>query len=226
MAQKEKFSIDIVVTIIHGNNLGLLKIINLSSNKLSGKLPCEISGLLELVVLNVSRNNLIGEIPQMIGQLKQLESLDLSRNQFSDEIPFSMSNLNFLSDLDLSYNNLSGKIPSRTQLQSLNANDFIRNTELCGPPLKQKCPREETSNQSEATIIKDNEENGDKFRKWFYFGMDFGFPLGFWSVSCSLLLKRSWRHAYFLSLDNTKDWLYVTMTVNMTRLWRKFQRHG
>ena len=250
MAQKEKFSIDIVVTIIHGNNLaylhkyvysamfvlkrkeyvysnnlGLLKIINLSSNKLSGKLPSEISGLLELVVLNVSRNNLIGEIPQMIGQLKQLESLDLSRNQFSGEIPFSMSDLNFLSDLDLSYNNLFGKIPSSTQLQSLNANDFIGNAALCGPPLKQKCPGEETPNQSEATI-KDNEENGDKFRKWFYFGMDFGFPLGFWSVSCSLLLKRSWRHAYFLLLDNTKDWLYVTMTVNMARLWRKFQRHG
>uniref|UniRef100_A0A7N2MJA8 Leucine-rich repeat-containing N-terminal plant-type domain-containing protein n=1 Tax=Quercus lobata TaxID=97700 RepID=A0A7N2MJA8_QUELO len=173
MAQKGKFSIDTILTIIHGNNLaylhkyvysamfvlkrkeyvysnnlGLLKIINLSSNKLSGKLPSKISGLLEFVVLNVSRNNLIGEIPHMIGQLKQLESLDLSRNQFSGEIPFSMSDLNFLSDLDLSYNNLSGKIPSSTQLQSLNANDFIGNTALCGPPLKQKCPGEETSNQT------------------------------------------------------------------------------
>jgi len=51
----------------YGKNLGLLKIINLSSNKLSGKLPSEISSLLELVVLNISKNNLIGEIPQMIG---------------------------------------------------------------------------------------------------------------------------------------------------------------
>ena len=75
----------------YGKNLGLLVMINLSSNKLIGKLPIEISSLLELVTLNVSRNNLIGEIPHMIGQLKKLETLDLSRNQFSGEIPLSMS---------------------------------------------------------------------------------------------------------------------------------------
>ena len=93
----------------YGKYLGLLKIINLASNKLTGKVPSEISSLLELVVLNISRNKLIGEIPQMIGQLKRLQSLDMSRNQFSNEIPSSMSELHFLSDLDLSYNNLSGK---------------------------------------------------------------------------------------------------------------------
>ena len=51
-----------------GKNLGLLKIINLSSNNLTRKLPTEITSLLELVVLNVSKNNLIGEIPQTIGR--------------------------------------------------------------------------------------------------------------------------------------------------------------
>ena len=69
--------------------LGLLKIIDLSSNKLMGKLPDEISSLLQLVGLNVSRNNIVGEIPQTIGQMKQLQSLDLSRNQFSGKIPSS-----------------------------------------------------------------------------------------------------------------------------------------
>ena len=65
----------------YGKNLGLLIMINLSGNKLIGKLPIEISSLLELVTLNVSGNNLIGEIPHLIGQLKKLETLDLSRNQ-------------------------------------------------------------------------------------------------------------------------------------------------
>ena len=51
-----------------GKNLGLLKIIDLSSNNLRRKLPTEITSLLELVVLNVSENNLIGEIPQTIGR--------------------------------------------------------------------------------------------------------------------------------------------------------------
>ncbi|KAK7850039.1 receptor-like protein eix2 [Quercus suber] len=56
------------------------KIINLSSNKLIGKLPSKILSILDLISLNESRNNLIGEISQVIGQLKMLESLDLSRN--------------------------------------------------------------------------------------------------------------------------------------------------
>ena len=207
----------------YGKTLGLLKIINLSSNKLIGKLPSEILSLLDLISLNVSRNNLTGEIPQMIGQLKMLESLDLSRNQFSGEIPSSMSELQFLSNLDLSYNNLSGQIPLSTQLQSLNAPDFAGNPALCGLPLTQKCPGDETPNQSELT---DNEEDGDELVKWFYVGTGCGFAIGFWGVCCSLVFKRSWRHAYFLLFDKMKDWLYVTMKVNMTSLWRKFQRQG
>ncbi|KAM4076234.1 hypothetical protein ACJW30_12G047200 [Castanea mollissima] len=209
----------------HGRNLGLLKIINLSSNKLIGKLPSEISSLLDLISLNVSRNNLIGEIPQMIGQLKQLESLDLSSNQFSGEIPSSISEINFLGFLNLSYNNLSGKIPLGTQLQSFDASYYIGNRALCGPPLTQKCPGEETPGRSEATP-KDDEENEDELVKWFYVGTGFGFAIGFWGVCSSLVLKRSWRHAYFLLLDNMKDWIYVTITVNIARLQRRIQRQG
>ncbi|KAM4068878.1 hypothetical protein ACB094_12G045500 [Castanea mollissima] len=205
--------------------LGLLKIIDLSSNKLMGKLPDEISNLLQLVGLNVSRNNLVGEIPQTIGQMKQLESLDLSRNQFSGKIPYSMSDLNFLSDIDLSYNNLSGKIPTSTQLQSFKASDFIGNPTLCGPPLIQKCPGEEVPNQSHQADY-GNKDDEDEFGKLFYVGAGFGFAISFWGVCGSLLLKRSWRHAYFLLLDNMKDWLYVTTAVNIARLRRNFQRQG
>ena len=48
----------------YGKNLGLLVMINLSSNKLIGKLPSEILSLLDLISLSLSRNNLIGEIPK------------------------------------------------------------------------------------------------------------------------------------------------------------------
>ena len=203
--------------------LGLLKIIDLSSNKLMGKLPDEISSLLQLVGLNVSRNKLVGEIPQTIGQMKQLQSLDLSRNQFSSKIPSSMSELNFLSDIDLSYNNLSGKIPTSTQLQSFKASDFIGNPTLCGPPLIQKCPGEEVPNQSHQAHY-GNKDDEDEFGKWFYVGTGFGFAISFWVVCGSLLLNRAWRHAYFLLLDNRKNWLYVTTAVNIARLRRNFQR--
>ncbi|KAK7850040.1 receptor-like protein eix2 [Quercus suber] len=189
----------------HGRNLGLLKIINFSSNKLIGKLPSEISSLLDLISLNVSRNNLIGEIPHMIGQLKQLESLDLSSNQFSGEIPSSISEINFLEFLNLSYNNLLRCILFYWKQGT--------------------CPGEETPSRSEVTT-KDNEENEDELGKWFYVGTGCGFAIGFWGVCSSLVLKRSWRHAYFLLLDNIKDWIYVTITVNIASLQRKIQRQG
>ena len=207
----------------YGKYLGLLKIINLAHNNLTGKLPSEISSLLELVVLNISKNNLIGEIPQMIGQLKQLQSLDMSSNRFSGEIPSSMSELNFLSYLNLSFNNLSGRIPSGTQLQSFDANDFIGNWALCGLPLPQKCLGEETDHDGN----EDNEDDGDKFEKWFYVGAGVGFVASFGGICAPLLLKSSWRDDYFLLLDNMKDWLYSTKLVMcMAGLWRKFPSHG
>uniref|UniRef100_A0A7N2N0Q3 Uncharacterized protein n=1 Tax=Quercus lobata TaxID=97700 RepID=A0A7N2N0Q3_QUELO len=185
----------------YGKYLGLLKIINLASNKLTGKVPSEISSLLELVVLNISRNKLIGEIPRMIGQLKQLQSLDMSKNQFSNEIPSSMSELHFLSVLDLSYNNLSGKNPSGTQLQSFDAVDFIGNWALCGPPLPNKCPGQETPNQSDQPTNhdgnEDNEKDGDEFEKWFFAVAGFGFFIEFWRICGPLLFKSSWKGAYF-----------------------------
>ncbi|KAK4571384.1 hypothetical protein RGQ29_029982 [Quercus rubra] len=211
--------------------LGLLKIINLAHNNLTGKLPGEISSLLELVVLNISKNNLIGEIPQMIGQLKQLQSLDMSRNQFSNEIPSSMSRVIFSKRLGLVLHNLSGKIPSGTQLQSFDAADFTGNWALCGPPLPNKCPGEETPNQSDQPTDhdgnEDNEKDGDEFEKWFFAAAGFGFFIGFWGICGPLLFKSSWRGAFFLFLDNTKDWLYATkLAMCMKRLRWKFKNQG
>jgi len=90
---------------------------------------------------------LAGAIPQKIGQLKQLESLDLSGNQLLGVIPITMADLNYLAFLNLSNNHLSGMIPSSTQLQGFNASAFTGNLALCGQPLLQRCPGDET-NQS------------------------------------------------------------------------------
>ena len=93
------------------STLGLVKSIDLSSNKLSGEIPKEVIDLVELVSLNLSRNNFIGLIPTRIGQLKSLEVFDLSQNRLFGEIPASLIEISGLSVLDLSNNNLSGKIP-------------------------------------------------------------------------------------------------------------------
>ncbi|KAJ6868229.1 LRR receptor-like serine/threonine-protein kinase FLS2 isoform X2 [Populus alba x Populus x berolinensis] len=207
------------------STLGLLRIINFARNKLVGEIPEEITGLLLLVALNLSGNNLTGEIPQKIGQLKQLESLDLSGNQLSGVIPITMADLTFLSYLNLSNNHLSGRIPSSTQLQGFNASQFTGNLALCGQPLLQKCPGDETNQSPPANDDNRGKEVvADEFMKWFCTAMGIGFSVFFWGVSGALLLKRSWRHAYFRFLDESWDWLYVKVALRKARIQREFQR--
>ncbi|KAF3947805.1 hypothetical protein CMV_026116 [Castanea mollissima] len=195
-------------------NLKLVRLIDLSSNKLSGSIPVEISDLFELRFLNLSRNHLIGKIPEKIGSMKELESVDLSRNHLSGEIPPSMSNLTFLSLLDLSYNNLSSRIPSSTQLQSFDALRYIGNLQLCGDPLPKSCTIEEQSlNKSPIGSVEDDSENSS-----FYIGMGVGFATGFWAICGALFFNRTWRHAYFRFADEIKDWIYVTTMIKMNLL--------
>ncbi|WRX28279.1 Leucine-rich repeat - like 10 [Theobroma cacao] len=198
--------------------LGLLFVIDLSGNKLTGEIPEEITSLRELVALNLSRNLLSGKIPLKIGQLRQLQSLDLSRNNFSGCIPPSLSELTFIGSLDLSYNYLSGKIPTGSQLQLFDPSTFSHNHGLCGPPVTPNCSMETPQGGLER-----GEDDFDEFMKWFYAGMGLGFAVGFWGFCGAFLLKRSWRHSYFRFLDKVKDWLYVTYALQKARLERRIQ---
>ncbi|XP_050285517.1 receptor-like protein EIX2 [Quercus robur] len=195
-------------------NLKLVKLIDLSSNNLSGSIPTEISDLSELRFLNLSRNHLMGKIPEKIGSMKELESVDLSRNHLSGEIPPSMSNLTFLSFLDLSYNNFLGRIPSSTQLQSFDALRYIGNPQLYGDPLPKSCTIEELSlNRSPVGSVEDDSKNSS-----FYIGMGVGFTTGFWAICEALFFNRTWRRAYFRFADEVKDWIYETTMIKMNLL--------
>lgn len=197
-----------------------MKIVDLSSNDISGEIPEEIANLDGLLNLNLSLNYFSGNIPSKIGAMRSLESLDLSRNKLSGEIPASLSNLTFLSYLDFSYNNLTGTIPSGSQIDTLYAEHpymYTGNIGLCGPPLKKNCSRTDTSEQGHFTRA----EEGGWPGLFFYIGLGYGFIAGIWLVSCSLLFLKHWRIAYYRSFDKLFDKAYVLVVVAWARLIRK-----
>ncbi|KAL0010025.1 hypothetical protein SO802_005133 [Lithocarpus litseifolius] len=200
------------------DNLKYVRIIDLSSNNLSGSIPVEISVLSELRFLNLSRNYLMGSIPENIGILQKLESIDLSWNLLSGEIPPSMSNLTFLNYLDLSYNNFSSRIPSSTQLQSFDVVRYIGNPQLCGDPLPKCCTPRIGKSCNRTSIGKTKEDSASSS---FYMGMGVGFAIGFWGVCGGLFFKRTWRHAYFKFVNDTKNWFYVTTILKVKWLLEK-----
>ncbi|XP_037468933.1 receptor-like protein EIX2 [Triticum dicoccoides] len=194
----------------------LLVNLDLSSNSLIGHIPEGISLLIGLTNLNLSRNQLMGEIPNQIGDLKHLESLDLSYNLLSGAIPSSLSSLTSLSHLNLSYNNLSGAIPSGPQLQTLDNQMYIYsgNPGLCGPPLSRKC----SANDAQQSGLEDM-----NLMSSVYLGTSVGFVVGLWIVFCTMLIKRTWRAAYFQFIDMIHDKVYVQVAVRWARLMKNAQ---
>ncbi|XP_030481510.2 receptor-like protein EIX2 [Cannabis sativa] len=188
--------------------LYLVNSLDLSDNNLSGEIPMELTRLILLGTLNLSMNHLTGNIPSMIGDCEKLETLDLSMNNLSGPIPQSMSSLTFLNHLNLSYNNLSGNIPTKNQFQTLNdASMYEGNPSLCGDPLPRKC---DESDQHPQTPEEDSEEKdgglGHVFEKMgFVICTVMGFVVGFWVVLGSLIVKRTWRMAYFNFVDRVKE---------------------
>ncbi|KAK1435258.1 hypothetical protein QVD17_01019 [Tagetes erecta] len=197
-----------------GKTLQLVKIINLSSNNLTGKIPDELTGLHKLIALDLSKNALHGKIPSKIGKMKALQILDLSRNNLSGRIPSSMSQITLLNYLDISYNNLTGRIPSGTQLQSFEPSRYTGNEGLCGLPLSKYCPGDKEKEAPPAiSEIEDDEEDIDDLQRWFYIGGATGFSIGFWLLCMALLVNRHGRHAFFHFLDNFEDWVYVKVVL-------------
>ncbi|XP_048426977.1 receptor-like protein EIX1 [Pyrus x bretschneideri] len=194
-------------------SLPALHVLDFSKNNISGALPHCLANIpaLSSMATEVEDSTFVGftgVLPNNFGQLEMLESLDLSRNQISGSIPPSFSSLHYLSVLDLSYNNLSGRIPLSTQLQSFNASQFTGNHGLCGQPLTPECPVDATTedpavpNGSGSDQTKQDDDGLISFG--FYVSLALGFIIGFWSVCGTLVLKTSWRYAYFRFFDDIK----------------------
>ncbi|XP_062102883.1 receptor-like protein EIX2 [Humulus lupulus] len=192
----------------YNSTLYLVNSLDMSDNNLSGEIPMELTSLILLGTLNLSMNHLTGSIPSTIGNCEKLETLDLSMNNLSGPIPQNMSSLTFLNHLNLSYNNLSGKIPTKNQFQTLNdASIYEGNSGLCGDPLLRDCD----DNVKYPHIPEEDGEGkgggvSDVFEKMgFVISIVMGFIVGFWGVLGSLIVKRTWRMAYFNFVDRAKE---------------------
>ncbi|KAJ9546629.1 hypothetical protein OSB04_019172 [Centaurea solstitialis] len=199
--------------------LGLVTSLDLSSNRLTGEIPREITSLAGLVALNLSRNTLTGPVPNDIGRLRRLDFLDLSRNDLFGGIPTSLSLLSNLGVLDLSFNNLSGRIPKGTQLQSFDVSSFAGNPALCGVPLLEECSGDEPHGGGNDDFAERESDDDDEVtRNGFYVSIVVGFAFGFWGVCGSLVVKSSWRYAFFGFLSAVKDRVSVTLETSFARL--------
>ncbi|KAL1563845.1 non-specific serine/threonine protein kinase [Salvia divinorum] len=95
------------------SSLSQLTFITLDHNNLSGEIPSSFfSNCTKLKVVDFSSNQLTGMIPAEIGTCPNLLAVNLYNNQLHGEIPASLGNATCLYNLDVECNNLSGELPS------------------------------------------------------------------------------------------------------------------
>ncbi|KAI4374150.1 hypothetical protein MLD38_012178 [Melastoma candidum] len=90
-------------------NSTTLKILNLSSNQISGSLPTSLKGC---VSLDLSKNMITDDVSTVETWEASLEYLDLSSNLLSGSIPSLTSQYQSLTTLKISNNSLGGNLPS------------------------------------------------------------------------------------------------------------------
>ncbi|KAK2633954.1 hypothetical protein Ddye_028746 [Dipteronia dyeriana] len=107
--------------------------LQLGSNMLDGTVPCSLSNLHHFSsVLNISHNRISGKIPGCLGNLDKLQILDISSNNFSDELPTEVNNMISLYFVNISFNHFSGKLPATWAiLMASYPGSFMGNSELC-----------------------------------------------------------------------------------------------
>jgi Leucine-rich repeat (LRR) protein len=132
-----------------GQILNYMSGLDLSCNKLTGRIRPELGNLSSIHALNLSYNQLTGSIPQTFSNLTNLESLDLSHNNLSGEIPSVLIDLTFLEVFTVAYNNLSGRVPDmKAQFGTFDKISYEGNPFLCGKPLENSCTRVDESHPS------------------------------------------------------------------------------
>ncbi|KAJ4847980.1 hypothetical protein Tsubulata_035840 [Turnera subulata] len=125
--------------------------LDLSSNSLQGRIPYNLSKILQFVTsLDLSSNSFSGQIPAGIANCTYLNSLRLDHNQLTGHIPGQIGHLTRLKTFSVANNLLSGPVPNLTVYATVTAADYANNPGLCGGPLP-RCPK-----HSRKFVLEDN----------------------------------------------------------------------
>lgn len=108
-ATSEQFDTWYGITVTNGD----ISKIELSNNKLTGKIPRNVGDLQALEVFNLYRSpGITGSIPVSIGTINTLQEINLGTCHLSGGIPAGIFNLPVLHTFDVSINDLTGSVPS------------------------------------------------------------------------------------------------------------------
>ncbi|XP_039120004.1 receptor like protein 21-like [Dioscorea cayenensis subsp. rotundata] len=185
--------------------------LDLSCNKLVGRIPVDIGNMTWLQALNLSNNMLYGPIPNTLARLVEIESLDLSHNMLEGRIPSQLAELHFIESFSVAYNNLSGPTLGMVgQFSTFEEKSYEGNPYLCGPPLVKSCSNISSPQQNQVKDGHKNEETMEHLITIAIFVL--GFIMGFWGWMALLFFKRSWRYSFFLGVDG-----YMEDIVDMAR---------
>ncbi|PIN02697.1 Serine/threonine protein kinase [Handroanthus impetiginosus] len=118
------------------SQLKQLQVLNLAGNQISGDFPSFLTNISSLVNLNLGTNSLSGAIPSEISRLVNLKSLHLLNNNLSGSVPPSVYNMSSLVYLSLSSNKLWGELPGDIGIKLPN----LLGLELCANKFTGKIP--------------------------------------------------------------------------------------
>ncbi|KAI7725331.1 hypothetical protein M8C21_029679, partial [Ambrosia artemisiifolia] len=225
------------ITGVVPSSLGSLKgliSLHLHNNIFEGDIPVSLQNLTQLMTMDLGNNLFMGAIPLWIGEkLSNLRILNLQSNKFIGKIPRRLCQLSALQYLSLAHNNINGTIPDCFRNLSgmitasreyivLNYNENILASIKGMELLYTNTIHCNVNNVARNHVGENGEDEGqdDTEGLWFYVSMGLGFVVGFTGLLGSQFI-RSWRIAYFETLENVYGWLTATIQKNLAGLRRK-----